>query len=205
VGDERDSEKARLRRALHARREALAANDVARASLAICDRVASLREFRDAAVVVLYAARRGEIDPRTLERAAVGVPGKTFFYPRVEGGSLVFRRATLECLVPGRYGIPEPPPDAPALPSDVAGAVIIVPGLGFDRTGARLGTGKGYYDRSLPAYGTLRRIGLAMDALVVDALPTDPWDVPMDVVVTERDLLAPDAVGRRGAGDSSWT
>jgi 5-formyltetrahydrofolate cyclo-ligase len=201
VGDEHDSPKARVRRALQSRRDALAPSDVARASRAICDRVASLPDFRQAAVVVLYAARRGEVDPRALEDLG---SGKAFFYPRVEGDRLAFREATLERLEPGRYGIPEPPADATALSHDVAAAVVMVPGLGFDRAGARLGTGKGYYDRTLPAYGSLRRVGLAMDAMIVEAVPTDPWDVPMHVVVTERDLLVPAVVGGPGIGDFSW-
>jgi 5-formyltetrahydrofolate cyclo-ligase len=204
VGDDRDSPKARVRRALDARRNALASGDVARASRAICDRVASLPAFRHAAVVVLYAARLGEVDPCGLETADAGGSRKTFFYPRVEGDRLTFRQATFERLAPGRYGIPEPSADAPALRADVENAVAMVPGLGFDRAGARLGSGKGYYDRSLPAFGSLRRIGLAMDAMVVDALPTDPWDVPMHVVVTERDLLLPAVVGGPSAGDLQW-
>jgi 5,10-methenyltetrahydrofolate synthetase len=97
----------------------------------------------------------------------------------------------------------EPPPDAPVL-GDVGNAVILVPGLGFDRRGARLGTGMGYYDRSLPAHPHLKRIGVTLDALIVDSIPTDPWDVPMEAIVTERELLI---VGKAGvqSGDSSWT
>jgi 5-formyltetrahydrofolate cyclo-ligase len=200
VGDERDSPKARIRRALDARREAIAADEVARASRAVCERVAVLREFREAAVVVLYAARRCEIDPRSLE---TGDEGKTFFYPRVEGAELAFRRATFDRLAPGHYGIPEPPADAPALAPDVRG-VVVVPGLGFDRAGGRIGTGKGFYDRTLPRFPGLIRIGLALDGLVVDRLSTDPWDVPMHLVVTEHDLLVGDPVGRWSAGDLPW-
>jgi len=204
VGDERDSPKARLRRALDARREALAASEVARASYAVCDRVAALPEFRQATVVVLYAARPAEVDPRRLETIDVGGPRKTFFYPRVEGDRLTFRQAIFDQLARGRYGIHEPSADRPALAATVEGGIVVVPGLGFDRAGARLGTGKGYYDRTLPGLGGFRRIGLAMDAMVVDAIPTDPWDVPMHVVATERDLLVAADVGGSSAGDLSW-
>jgi 5-formyltetrahydrofolate cyclo-ligase len=202
VGDERDSPKARLRRALDARREAIAADDVARASRAICDRVGMLEQVRDAAVVVLYAARRSEIVPSSLE--AIGEGGRAFYYPRVEGDGLSFRRATFADLTPGRFGIPEPPPDAPLLSPEVARGVVVVPGLGFDRAGGRIGTGKGYYDRTLPHFPGLMRVGLAMNDFVVDTLPTDPWDVPMHLVVTEHDLLVADLVGGRSPGDLPW-
>jgi len=204
LGDERDSPKTRLRRALDARREAIAADEVARASRAACDRLGGLNAFRETSVVVLYAARRAELDPRDLERIASGGAAKTFYYPRVEGERLAFRRATFGELSPGRYGILEPPAGAPALSPDVTGAVAVVPGLAFDRAGGRLGTGKGYYDRTLSTFPGLTRIGLAMDDLVVDRLPTDPWDVPMHLIVTEHDSLVVDAVDGRGAGDLPW-
>ena len=204
MGDERDIPKARLRRALDARREAIAADEIARASRAICDRVGLLDEVREAAVVVLYAAHRSEIVPRSLEAIAEAGQAKAFYYPRVEGDDLCFRRSSFDDLVPGRYGIPEPPPEAAALSPEGARGIVVVPGIGFDRAGSRIGTGKGYYDRTLPRFPGLMRIGLALDGLVVDRLPTDPWDVPMHLVVTEHDLLVGDPVARWSAGDLPW-
>jgi 5-formyltetrahydrofolate cyclo-ligase len=163
-----------------------------------------LEQVREAAVVVLYAARRSEIAPRSLEAIVGASRPKAVYYPRVEGDDLSFRQATFDGLAPGRYGIPEPPPDAPALSPEGARGVVVVPGLGFDRAGGRIGTGKGYYDRTLPRFPGLTRIGLAMDGFVVDCLPTDPWDVPMHLVVTEHDLLVADPVGERSTGDLPW-
>jgi len=163
-----------------------------------------LEQLREAAVVVLYAARRSEIDPYGLEAVVQDRPGTACYYPRVEGDALSFRRATLSELVPGRFGIPEPPLAATALSPDVARGVVVVPGLAFDRAGGRIGTGKGYYDRTLPGFPGLIRVGLAMDGFVVDRLPTDPWDVPMHLVVTEHDLLVADSVGAPSSGDLPW-
>jgi 5-formyltetrahydrofolate cyclo-ligase len=189
---------------LDVRREAIAADEIARASGAVCERVGALQEFRDAAVVVLYAARRSEVDPRSLETIEQAARTKAFYYPRVDGDDLEFRQATFDRLVSGRYGISEPRPDAPALSTEVVRGIVLVPGLGFDRAGGRIGTGKGYYDRTLPRFPGLMRIGLTLDGLVVDRLPTDPWDVPMHLVVTEHDLLVADPVGRWSAGDLPW-
>lgn len=86
-------------------------------------------------------------------------------------------------------------------PSDQSGAkfdsaeldqsVIIVPGLAFDRTGNRLGRGKGYYDRflsSLPPSG-LRKIGVCWSIQLLDQIPVASHDVPMDCVVTEQEVV----------------
>lgn len=70
--------------------------------------------------------------------------------------------------------------------------VLFLPLLGFDRSGYRMGMGGGYYDASLAFLARRRRwhrprlIGLAFDAQQVDRLPVDPWDIPLDAVITER-------------------
>jgi 5-formyltetrahydrofolate cyclo-ligase len=70
--------------------------------------------------------------------------------------------------------------------------LVVVPGIGFDATGRRLGRGLGYYDRALAA---LRRdqpvtvVGIAYELQIVAELPHEPWDEPVDVIVTERRVL----------------
>lgn len=64
--------------------------------------------------------------------------------------------------------------------------LILVPGVAFDRAGNRLGRGAGWYDRLLPRLSHGTRWGLAFALQLVDSLPVDPWDVPMDAVITER-------------------
>ena len=92
-----------------------------------------------------------------------------------------------EDLVANRYGIPEPA-TGETLPAS-AMALIVVPLVGFDAAGHRLGMGGGWYDRSL----AFRRaagappwlVGAGFSAQRVDALPTEAWDVPLDAVCTE--------------------
>ncbi len=189
MGEETDSPKSRLRRELDVRRQGVAAEDLARASRAVCEQIAQSRRFRGARHVALYAARIGEVDPVALTTTDHGADAPAFYYPRVEGEELVFRRGTALELQPGRFGMPEPAADATALAGDAAAAIILVPGLAFDRRGARLGTGKGYYDRALPKHPSALRIGLALEAFVVDRVPDDPWDVAMDAIATERQFL----------------
>ena len=74
---------------------------------------------------------------------------------------------------------------------------VVVPGLAFDRRGHRLGRGAGVYDRflaTLPSH--VLRIGLTPSAFLVPELPTEPHDVPMHFVVTEREVIAANAPGR---------
>jgi 5-formyltetrahydrofolate cyclo-ligase len=91
------------------------------------------------------------------------------------------------------------------LDGDRPDVLVVIPGVAFDRQGTRLGSGLGYYDRALPTIPLAYRVGVTLEALVVDRLPVDAWDVPMHLIATEIRLLdvAKD-VGRR-AGDPAWS
>ena len=88
-------------------------------------------------------------------------------------------------FVPGRFGIPEPEGGSPVSLSELD--LMVVPGVGFDLHGHRLGYGRGYYDRVLA--GESRRptlVGLCFEQQVVDRLPRDPHDVCVDLLITEQ-------------------
>jgi 5-formyltetrahydrofolate cyclo-ligase len=132
-----------------------------------------------------------EIDTRPLLDTAFRA-GKRIFVPRIEGENMTFIRIESPDgpWLTGPYGIREPiiddsgrlsPADFPAL--------IIVPGLAFDRSGGRLGRGKGYYDRFFAeldaashGYTTL---GLCMASQIVSAVPTENQDKKMDGVAVQ--------------------
>jgi 5-formyltetrahydrofolate cyclo-ligase len=154
--------------------------------------------------VVLYAARACEVDASAIELAATAANVPTY-YPRVEAGGLTFRRARLDQLVPGRFGVLEPLEDAERLDAAARRVVVVVPGLAFDRQGNRLGTGQGYYDRALPSLEDARRIGLTLEALLVGAIPVDPWDVPMHAIASERGIFPADHRVGVDPGDHPWT
>jgi 5-formyltetrahydrofolate cyclo-ligase len=200
MGEAKDNPKSRLRRDLDARRQAVAAEELARASTQICAHVRAWPGFDAVRHLVLYAARRYEIDPIALEDADA-----TIYYPRVEGPSLAFRESRRRELVPGRFGVLEPVGEAPALPADAPGVLVLVPGVAFDRHGGRLGTGQGFYDRALAGVPAARRVGLALDALMVERVPTDVWDVPMHAIATERGFFIADPGIGAHSGDPSWT
>lgn len=96
------------------------------------------------------------------------------------------------CLVTGKYGLSEPA--GPRLPAEaIADAdVVIVPGVAADRTGMRMGRGAGYYDRSL-AHATGTVAAILHPGEIVDAVPHDAHDLPVDAVITADELIVPGA------------
>lgn len=105
-------------------------------------------------------------------------------FPRMEETGLRFRKATH--FVQGPFGVQEPSGDSPAI--DVAELNgLLIPGLGYDHRGYRLGRGRGFYDRSLQEARGLR-VGVAFEFQRLKELPVEAWDQRMDVVVTERSV-----------------
>ena len=186
-----DPAKAGLRRDMRARRAALAATDVALASQAIAARVLALPAYRAAREVAAYLPVQNEVDAALVAGQALA-DGKRLLLPRCRSdapGLLDFGCVTcLSDVVPGRFGILEPREAACRPPQAFAPDVILVPGLAFDAQGRRLGFGGGYYDRllALPQMARALSVGLAFDFQLVAALPADPWDRPVNAVVTDR-------------------
>lgn len=96
-------------------------------------------------------------------------------------------------MIVNRFGIPEPDRNAKRLPSRLL-SVVLLPLVGFDSDGNRLGMGGGFYDRTFgyAIHSSARRprlIGVAYECQrSADGLPRRPWDVPLDGVVTEAGL-----------------
>lgn len=139
-------------------------------------------------VVALFVSLPAEIDTRALFKR-VGELGLACAVPRVTSRGLCFHLVDPRdpVLVPGRFGLREPPRDAP--PVDLGRCrLIVVPGLAFDRDGHRLGYGKGYYDAAFagPAHVVPgMRVGICFDhQLQAAPLPREPWDVAVDAVCT---------------------
>jgi len=129
--------------------------------------------------------------------------GKVLALPRVEGSDpnaiQLYRISDPAVdLVSGTLGILEPDPSRCAIHPADALDWIWVPGTAFDHTCARMGRGKGYYDSLLSRTPSgVYRVGIAYDWQVLDArLPRDPWDQPLNSVVTDRRVIpSADAAG----------
>ncbi len=136
--------------------------------------------------VALYASVRNEVSTEWLF-GQLQRRGCRTFLPRVVGERVEFAEASdWSRLMPNQWGIPEPR-EGEAIPIEALEAVL-VPGMAFDENGARLGFGKGYYDRSLQTFQG-RKIGLAYDFQVLPVIPRMKHDLVCDWIVTETRIV----------------
>jgi len=175
-------------------RKALSPQQRAAKSKAIHTRITSLPVWDTARTLLLYLPVNGEVDTWALFDWAQE-KGCRIVLPccrKNEPGCMdFFTVMNKEELIPGMYNIPEPDRDQCALMEDPDPEVVILPGVGFDRQGYRLGYGGGYYDRFLARHPmpSALIVGLGFSCQIMDALPHDPWDKKVDVVVTEKEMI----------------
>ncbi len=181
------SSKAELRVEARKRRDLLPAALRAESSAVVTRRVLAMREFEGAGTVLAYQSFGSELDTAAL-LTAVLARGKVLLLPRVnrEAGLLeVYRVKDLDAdLRAGVWGIREPDPEECEMSNVEQVDLAIVPGLAFDRTGGRVGYGKGYYDGLLARF-TGYKVAVAFQVQVFDAVPMELYDVRMDLLVTE--------------------
>lgn len=183
--------KLRLRKEMKASLKAIAPQRAAEKSHAACGKVLALPEFQAAQAVMLYNPIPGELDCIPIALAC-WQRGKTVLLPRVsyeQRRLLPLRCTSLEDrMTSGTFGIREPAMAEP-WPLELID-FLIVPALAYDRRGHRLGRGGGFYDRFL-ARKEVRAVtcGLGFAEQVVDELPVQPHDVPLQMLVTDAELL----------------
>lgn len=193
-----------LRERLRVQRAQLPANERISAAAALGATLEQLPEFLVDARIAGYWAVHGEM-PLHAAFASLRARAQTYCLPMLsDDGTLRFApwQPPL-ALRNNRYGIPEPvvPADACLAPADMD--VVLVPLLGFDRCGNRLGSGGGWYDRSFAFLRNATRparpvlVGIGYHFQEVAALDAEAWDVRMDFIATDRELVActpPDAM-----------
>jgi 5-formyltetrahydrofolate cyclo-ligase len=145
------------------------------------------------ACVGSYAALGDEVDPKPLEallRAQGCQIGLPVIAQRMPAQALDFwPYAPEDALEVGPFGILQPPPRGAKLVVDT----LLVPLLATTRNGTRLGQGGGYYDRTLEKLRQtqpLKAIGLAWSCQLVEQLPHEPWDQPLDYIATPSAWIA---------------
>jgi 5-formyltetrahydrofolate cyclo-ligase len=181
--------KAALRQEALARRDTLPAAARQRAAEAIAARPFPAAVAPDA-IVAGFMPMKSEINPLPLMRK-LAAAGARLALPVVAGkGQPLIMRAWGfgEPLAAGVWGIREPPATAPVVAPDL----LIVPLLAFDRAGQRIGYGAGYYDMTIAALRTRKEvlaIGLAFAEQEIAAVPATERDVPLDLVLTEREVI----------------
>lgn len=181
-------DKSQLRTVLKEKRFALPLGDRRSCSCEITRRL--IQETAQYQVIMVYAAKDPEVETLVYINKMLQA-GKTIVVPIIEKETHTLRLSRLEtvaALRPSTFNVPEPiGSELPISPAEVE--CVILPMVGFDRQGNRLGYGAGYYDRFLASNPHLRTIGLAFSCQETDAVPTDCYDIRMDEIITERDIL----------------
>lgn len=163
--------------------------EVLRLSLAIQRRFLRSRLYRTSRTISLYAPFENEALTDAIFEAAAK-DGKGVYYPKVLSGGRrleFFRVRALTDLKPGAYQIKEPGSNGEAV--DAEGLdLIVVPGIAFSREGARIGYGKGYYDRALKGFGGAGGVvvALAYEFQVLNELPQEEHDRPVSAIFTDK-------------------
>ena len=182
-------EKGCLRRKYSALRKALSREDREQYSANICAAIAQLECFREAEFVAAYIPFGGEVDLSPI------FGSKRILLPRFVQDAGVYELVCIDDfernLLPGKYGIPEPRPELPAVPGDIVTSrvLFLTPAVSCDRSGTRLGRGGGYYDRMLSGVKIPPIAVIYSCQLSETPLPGTAHDVKMGIVVTEREVI----------------
>jgi 5-formyltetrahydrofolate cyclo-ligase len=187
-----------LRQTIRRQRRELCGDAYKHASEAICQRLSIHPWLRSANHVAIYLPNDGEPDVSLLPDLSP-FRLKHFYLPCLDNlgrPHMVFRHwQPGDSLKPNRFGIPEP------LPGKIfptwALSLVIVPLVAFDKYGNRLGMGAGYYDRTLifkrnKKVGLPKLIGVAHDFQEVDPFEPAPWDIPLDLIITDQRTIKPE-------------
>jgi 5-formyltetrahydrofolate cyclo-ligase len=188
-------DKSSLRKRLRRIRQAIPAPVRRRAGLAVARIAARQGLLARKRRLGLYIPSKGELDCLPLLNRALWMGATCFLpvIPRARQRMLWFSRlGDRPHWGLNRYGIPEYGHRGFNRLRAADLDILFLPLLGFDQAGYRMGMGGGYYDASLAFLARRKRwhrprlIGLAFDAQQVERLPVDPWDIPLDGVITER-------------------
>lgn len=173
-------DKERLRREMLRERSAMTAEEIESASGALATRLFTHPLYRAAKTLYVYLSARQEVRTDGVI-AQARRDGKRVAAPKVEGKELQFYYLEEDTkLQTGAFGILEP---VNAQAADEPTALVLLPGLAFDRAGYRLGYGGGYYDRFLARESDHPTVALCYGFQLLDRLPTEPHDIPAAAVI----------------------
>lgn len=174
-------DKKSLRQKIKEQKRNMTQAQIEAASTRLGELFAACDAYRQAKTVYFYLPYNQEV--RTipmLERALAD--GKRVAVPKVYGEEMRFIYIEdLSGIAPGSFGIPEPVADEPVANDPTA--LVLMPGLAFDRQGNRMGYGGGFYDKFLNQEPDHPTVALCYEFQMCEALPTEEFDVPVDLVL----------------------
>lgn len=174
--------KQQIRAELKQKRDLLTKEQVTEASQRICEKLLCYIQKEQPEVVYFYYPLGKEVNLLPLAEELLK-EGRKIAFPRTSGETMEFYPVTsLTDFVEGNFHIMEPKGEVPLAEEE---PLVLVPGLGFDRKGNRMGYGKGFYDRYFARFPSCRKIGASYWSQIVEELSCGEYDVAMDEVVTE--------------------
>lgn len=188
------SARTELRRDLRARRAALKPGERLAAADAVARHLGEQTLLREPGYVGGYWAVNGELPLHAVQLRLA--PGQVWCLPLVQpdGGLRFAPWRAGDPLAPNRFGIPEPEVEPSSTLAAADMSLVLLPLLGFDRGGRRLGMGGGYYDRAFAFRQALpappRLVGIGYGCQEVPALEAEAWDVALDGIATEHGYLS---------------
>jgi 5-formyltetrahydrofolate cyclo-ligase len=179
-----------VRKILRQRKEAMVPEDRLEKSQRICRHLMGI--IRNGETVMVFTSKEKEVNTKPLIMALFRSKNPVVV-PIIVKEDYSLRLSYLRdfsALVPSTFGVPEPiGSEIPVDAGDIS--TIILPMLGFDRAGGRIGYGAGYYDRFLSKNTGLKKIGIAFACQEVESLPVDENDIRMDTIITEDGIVYP--------------
>ena len=174
-------DKTSLRKQIREQKRAMTPRQIETASQKLCQLFLTSELYRQAKTIYGYLPYNQEVRTVPMLEQALA-DGKRVAVPKVYGDEMKFIYLTdLTQVETGYAGIPEPVEDGPV--ADDPTALVLMPGLAFDREGHRIGYGGGFYDKFLAAEPTHPTLALCYGFQMVEQLQVEEFDIPVDVVL----------------------
>jgi 5,10-methenyltetrahydrofolate synthetase len=176
--------KKNIRKEIAALKKQLSFDEKKKLSDVILGKLENLQVFKEASNILLYYSLDDEVQTEGFIKKWHN--DKHIYLPVVKGDILVVKRYDESNIRKGAFSISEPSVEEEVSPEIIN--LVIVPGVAFDKQCNRLGRGKGFYDKLL-LYIAAPKIGIAYDLQITESIPTENTDVPLDGIITEKDLI----------------
>lgn len=174
-------DKKELRKKIREQKRAMTTQAIEDASRSLARQFFATSYYQNASVIYGYLPYNQEVRTVPILEQALR-DGKKVAVPKVYGDTMRFiYLEDLSQVTPSDMGIPEPVADSPVASDETA--LVLMPGLAFDRQGNRMGYGGGYYDKFLAEEPDHPTVALCYEFQMVDAIPTDDYDIPVNLVL----------------------
>jgi len=180
-----------IRKELIEKRKKMSKKEVLEKSKQVKKRLFEIDEFKKASTILFYVSYGNEVYTHDMVKECLS-NGKKVVVPvtDIDNRKLILSKLrSWDDLAKGAYNILEPKKEKIDEVSIFDIDLIIVPGVGFDEHGCRMGHGVGYYDDLLKDSTNMVHVGLAFEKQIVDGIPTESHDTPVDKIVTEERVI----------------